>query len=250
MLASVATWLQHFHGPTIYVICGLLVFGEAALLLGFIIPGETAALVGGALASFGGINLEVMLVVVVVCAIVGDSTGYEVGKVLGPWLLERRLFRSNLGVHKATSLIARFGGPAVFLGRWVALARALVPGLSGMSGMRYRTFLFFNALGGLAWGTTFVLVGYAAGKSYSTVASRIGIYALLVVAAVVVAVGVRIYFRRRREARERSALEAAGELGRPRSSDAGSEESPVESPHTAATADAGDEAHLDIGDIG
>lgn len=215
MLASVATWLQHFHGPTVYLVCGLLVFGEAALLLGFVIPGETAALVGGALASFGGINLELMLVVIIGCAIVGDSVGYEVGKILGPWLLERRPLQSNLGVHKATGLIARFGGPAVFLGRWVALARALVPGLSGMSGMRYRTFLFFNALGGLAWGTTFVMIGYVAGKSYASVASRIGLYALLAVAAVVVAVGVRIYFRRRHEGRERAALAASGELGSP-----------------------------------
>ena len=206
MLATIATWLEHFKGPTIYIVCGLLVFGEAALRLGFVIPGETAALVGGALASFGGINLELILLVVVACAIVGDSTGYEVGKWLGPWLLERRVLRSNLGVHKATAMIARFGGPAVFLGRWVALARALVPGLSGMSGMRYRTFLFFNALGGLAWGTTFVLVGYAAGRSYATVASRIGIYAVLIVAAVVIGLVVRMYFRRRRETRERLAL--------------------------------------------
>ncbi len=213
MLATVASWLEHFHGPTIYVVCGLLVFGEAALLLGFVIPGETAALVGGALASFGGINLEFMLVVIIGCAIVGDSTGYEVGKILGPWLLERRLLRNNIGVHKARTLLARFGGPAVFLGRWVALARALVPGLSGMSGMRYRTFLLFNALGGLAWGTTFVMVGYVAGRSYATIATRIGIYALIIVGAVVIAVAARIYYRRRRENQLRLELAASGDTG-------------------------------------
>lgn len=177
------------------------------------IPGETAALVGGALASFGGINLELMLVVIVVCAIAGDSTGFEVGKIIGPWLLERRLMRSNLGVHKARQLIARFGGPAVFLGRWIALARALVPGLSGMSGMRYRTFLFWNALGGVVWGTTFVMVGYAAGHAYEKVAKTIGTYTLIVVGVVVVAVGAWIVVRRRREHRERKELEASGELG-------------------------------------
>ena len=199
MLASIATWLEHFHGPTVYVICGALVFGEAALLLGFVIPGETAALVGGALASFGGINLELMLLVVIACAIAGDSTGFEVGKWMGPWLLEKRPLRNNIGVHKAGELIARFGGPAVFLGRWVALARALVPGLSGMSGMRYHVFLFFNALGGIAWGTTFVLVGYAAGKSYETVAKKIGVYSIIVVGVVVIAVVARGVYRRRKE---------------------------------------------------
>ena len=102
-----------------------------------------------------------MLVVIVVCAIVGDSVGYEVGKVLGPWLLEHRPLRGQAGVHRGQDLLARRGGPAVFLGRWLALARALVPGLAGMSGMRYRTFLAYNAAGGIVWGTTFVLIGYA-----------------------------------------------------------------------------------------
>lgn len=213
MLASVSSWLQHFHGPTAYVLCGALVFGEAALLLGFVIPGETAALVGGALASFGSINVELMLLVIVLCAIAGDSTGYEVGKLIGPWLLERRLMRNNLGVHKAQQMIARFGGPAVFLGRWVALARALIPGLSGMSGMRYRTFLFWNALGGIAWGTTFVMVGYAAGHAYDKVARTIGLYSLIVVGAVVAAVALRIVVRKRHERRERRELMASGQMG-------------------------------------
>ena len=50
LIASVGSWLEHFHGPVAYVVCGLLVFGEAAVLLGFVIPGETAALIGGVLA--------------------------------------------------------------------------------------------------------------------------------------------------------------------------------------------------------
>ncbi|HZU80805.1 MAG TPA: DedA family protein [Acidimicrobiales bacterium] len=186
MLASVTTWLQHFHGPSAYLLCGALVFAEAGILLGFVIPGETAALVGGALASFGHVNLVVMLVVIIGCAIAGDSTGYEVGKWLGPWLLQRRPLKGSARVRKAEELIRRYGGPAVLLGRWVALARALVPGISGMSGMAYRTFLTFNAIGGILWGTTFVMIGYAAGASYQQVARTVGIYALIGVGALIV----------------------------------------------------------------
>ena len=199
MLASISSWIQHFHGPVAYIVCGALVFGEASVLLGFVIPGETAALIGGFLASQHHVNLEVMLAVVILCAIAGDSTGYEVGKYLGPWLLQRRVLRNNPGIRRGTELIARFGGPAVFLGRWIALARALVPGLSGLSGMRYRTFLFFNALGGIAWGTTFIFIGFAAGKSYAAVARTIGTYSLGIVGAVVAAVVVVVVIRRRRE---------------------------------------------------
>jgi membrane protein DedA with SNARE-associated domain len=201
LLASIGSWIQHFHGPVAYIVCGALVFGEAAVLLGFVIPGETAALIGGFLASQHQVNLVVMLVVIIGCAIAGDSIGYEVGKYLGPWLLKRRLLRNNPGVRRGTELIARFGGPAVFLGRWIALARALVPGLTGMSGMRYRTFLTFNALGGIAWGTTFVLIGFAAGKSYAAVAKTIGTYSIGIVGGLVAVILVFVVIRRRAERR-------------------------------------------------
>jgi membrane-associated protein len=213
VLASVGTWLQHFHGPPLYLVCGLLVFSEAAFLLGFVIPGETAAVAGGAVAALGHANLEVMIAVIVGCAIVGDSVGYEVGKVMGPYLLERRALARNVGVVKARALLVRYGGPAVFLGRWVALARALVPGLTGMSGMRYRTFLFYNALGGLVWGTTFVLLGYAAGRSWEAIAKRVGTYGLYVLAGLaVVAISVFVV-RKRRGRAERARLIASGALG-------------------------------------
>ena len=80
--------LLSLHGWPAYTLVGLLVFAEAAVMLGFVFPGETAAIVGGVLASKGGVNLEAMLVVVVVCAIVGDSVGYAIGDKWGPKLLE------------------------------------------------------------------------------------------------------------------------------------------------------------------
>jgi membrane-associated protein len=198
----VGSWLEHFHGPLAYLVCGLLVFGEAAVLLGFIIPGETAALIGGVLASLHHVDLTLMVVVIVVCAIVGDSVGYEVGKLLGPWLIEHRPLRGQAGVRRGQDLLARRGGPAVFLGRWLALARALVPGLAGMSGMRYRTFLAYNAAGGIVWGITFVLIGYGAGTSYAAVAKTVGVYSLAILAAVVVGVVVTVVIRRRRAHRK------------------------------------------------
>ncbi len=145
---GVTGWLLHFHGPTAYALVGFLAFAEAALLVGFFIPGETAVVIGGVLAGLGAVNLGVMIVVVVVCAIVGDSVGFEVGKRAGPCLLERRPLKGNAGVRRTVGMLEHYGGPAVFLGRFVAFARALIPGLAGMSGLRYRVFLFYNALGG------------------------------------------------------------------------------------------------------
>jgi membrane-associated protein len=200
-LATVATWIEHFRGPIVYVVCGGLVFGEAAVMLGFVIPGETAALIGGVLVALHSADLWVMIVVIVGCAIAGDSTGYEIGRLLGPWLLERRVVRDNEGVAKSRGLIVRYGGAAVFVGRWTAVARALIPGIIGMSGMRYRTFLLFNAAGGITWGSTFVLLGYVVGKQFETVLSDAAIASYVIIGLVVGAIVAYVLLRLRRRRR-------------------------------------------------
>jgi membrane-associated protein len=209
---GVTGWLLHFHGPTAYAIIGFLAFAEAALLVGFFIPGETAVVIGGVLAGLGAVNLELMIMVVVVCAIVGDSVGFEVGKRAGPYLLERRPLKGNAAVRRTMDMLERYGGPAVFLGRFVAFARALIPGLAGMSGLRYRVFLFYNALGGLIWGVGYTLLGYVVGLSFERILKSVGLWSLAGVGAiVVVAIVVRLVLKRRE--RRRLASEFANEAG-------------------------------------
>ena len=87
----------------------------------------------------------------------------------------------------AEELLRSRGGVAVFLGRWVAFFRAVMPALAGTVKMPYRTFLPWNALGGFVWGTTFVLVGYFAGASYKKIETYVGRGAAIAVAAVVIA---------------------------------------------------------------
>ena len=94
-----------------------------------------------------------MMVTVVAAAIVGDSVGYEVGRHLGPRLVSSRMLRSRRErLDRAREFLARRGGAAVFLGRFVAFFRAVMPALAGTAGMRYRRFLAFNAAGGIVWG--------------------------------------------------------------------------------------------------
>lgn len=207
---GVEGWLLHFRGVPAYVLVGLLAFGEAALMVGFFIPGETAVVVGGALAGLGRVNLGVMMAVVVACAIAGDSVGYQVGRLAGPWLLERRLLRGRSAVERTIGLLEHYGGPAVFLGRFVAFARAIIPGLAGMSGLRYPTFLFFNALGGVIWGVGYTLLGYVVGVSFGHIVASVGLWSFAVVAGViVVSVGVHLLLRRRRRRAEEDQPSAA-----------------------------------------
>ncbi len=208
---GVTGWLLHFNGTLAYVVVGALVFAEAAFMIGFFFPGETAVVVGGVLAGLGRVDLGVMIVVVVVCAVLGDSVGYEVGKKAGPWLLRRRppvfwrphraRLQDTTAVRYTLGLLERYGGPAVFLGRFIAVARVVIPGLAGMSGLRYRTFLFWNLLGGLCWGVGYTMLGYLVGVSFEHVLGQIGLWSLVVVALVVACVTVLEVRRRRRERR-------------------------------------------------
>jgi membrane protein DedA with SNARE-associated domain len=184
----------------VLVITGLVVFAEDALFVGFVLPGETVALIAGAAAKLGHVSLAGVLVVVVVAAIVGDTVGYEVGRHLGPRVLDLRLLRKHRRrLDDARGFLARRGGSAVFLGRWVAFFRAVMPALAGTARMPYGRFLAFNAAGGLAWGVTVVLLGYAVGASYGRVEKVLGRDTAFVVLAVVVLAAVAWRVRRRRE---------------------------------------------------
>jgi membrane protein DedA with SNARE-associated domain len=158
-----------------YVLVACLVFGEDALFVGFVLPGEMAAVLGGVIASRGNAELWLMLLLVVLAAIAGDSVGYEVGKRTGPRLRDARVFRNKRSeLEAAEDLLRRRGGAAVFLGRFIAFFRAVVPALAGAARMPYRRFLAFNSAGGMLWGSGFVLLGYLAGNSYEAVARAAG----------------------------------------------------------------------------
>lgn len=183
-----------------YVVIGSLAFGEAAVFAGLFLPGETALLLGGVLAAAGHISLPVLLVVAAGAAVLGDSVGYEVGRHSGVPLRRSRLGR-RIGEERwsrAERFVLRRGGPAVLLGRWVGVLRALVPALAGMTRMPYRRFLAWNLVGGLTWATAVVLAGYAAGAAWRTAAHDLSrVTFVLAVVAAVVAVGWWLIRRRR-----------------------------------------------------
>src|SRR5205823_3743307 len=125
-------------------------------------------------------------------AIIGDSIGYEIGRKFGPALKASKLGQ-RVGAdrwHRGEAYLARRGGKAVFLGRFIGVLRALVPTVAGASGMPYRRFLLWNAMGGLIWGPTFVFLGYLAGSSYQRVEKIAGraSLVLLLIAVLVAAV--------------------------------------------------------------
>jgi membrane-associated protein len=185
----------------IYAVAGALVFGEAAVFIGLIIPGETALLLTGALAGMGRLSLSILAVLAVLAAVTGDSVGYEVGRRLGPRLTQSRAgrFVGERRWARAEAAMARRGGWAVLLGRWVGVLRALMPAIAGATRMPYRRFLLFNAIGGTLWALAVVVAGYLAGASWARVQTYLGDAGGIVAAAVVIGVIALLVVRRIRD---------------------------------------------------
>jgi membrane-associated protein len=203
VISSVVDEVLKLNGLPAYSLVGGLAFAEAALFVGFVLPGETAVILGGVLANQHRISLTLILVVVVVCAIVGDTVGYEVGRHFGARLLRSRIFeKRQKALQRGQQTLRDKGGRAVFLGRFTAFLRAVMPGLAGTARMPYRRFLAFNAAGGVLWGVGFTLLGYAAGESYKQVQSYAGRASEVILGLVVLAVLVMVIRHRRRERAE------------------------------------------------
>jgi membrane protein DedA with SNARE-associated domain len=167
-------------------------------------PGETALVLAAVLASQGKLSIELVLVIGIASAIVGDNIGYLAGRKLGREVLEapgpfRR--RRVMVVRAGDRFFQRHGGKSVFLARWVALVRVAAAWLAGINRMPFKQFFFWNALGGITWGVTFGLVGYFGGQAAANVLAEAGLIGA--VFFVVLLVGVWLYVRRRERRMER-----------------------------------------------
>jgi membrane-associated protein len=199
--------IQDLPGGLVYCLVAVLVFGEASLFIGFILPGETAVIIAGVVASRGHVNVVALCALVVVSAIVGDSVGYEIGRRYGTRLIALPVVRSRrASIERALEGLRRRGPIYVFIGRFTAFLRAVIPALAGMSRLSYRRFLIANASGALLWGIAYTLLGYFAGtalNSIERVSGWVGLGVLVIVIAVVV---VLFLLHRRAEATIESAL--------------------------------------------
>ena len=150
---------------------------ESAAFLGLVVPGEGLVLVAGFFAAQGLLDIGDLTALVALGAIFGDTIGYQMGRRMGRAGLEHFGGRFGLNaarIEKAESFFKRHGGKAVFLGRFVGFARALVPFIAGSSRMPYRKFLVYNVLGASLWAPAILLLGYFLGASWQKAEQWIG----------------------------------------------------------------------------
>ena len=171
MVAAVEQFLG-WAGPWSLMVVFIVIVLESSAFLGLIFPGETLALIAGAMATADFFSPWTAFAVVAVAAIVGDLTGYAIGYTRGQAVLTRWAFaRRHYEKHRERLeyYFAQFGGETVFVGRFVAVGRAFVPFTAGLSAMRLRNFAPIVVIGGLVWASVTVGLGYALGSNWELI---------------------------------------------------------------------------------
>jgi membrane protein DedA with SNARE-associated domain len=169
---------------------------------GLPLPGETALIAFAVLAAEGHYSIAWVIALAAAAAIVGDNLGYW---VLGRWggraLFERWRWLSRYSgrvLPVAEGLMRRHGGKTVFFGRFVTVLRYTAAWVAGLGKMEWWRFLFWNALGGIAWATLVGLVAYYAGQAAADAIKQYGLYAGIGVVGLVVLGAVAVHLARRR----------------------------------------------------
>jgi membrane protein DedA with SNARE-associated domain/membrane-associated phospholipid phosphatase len=192
-------------GPWTYVLVGLLAFLETGAFVGLVAPGETVVIAGGVIAGQGEIELLPLIGLVWICAVLGDTTSFFIGRRLGRSFLVRHGARVKITparLEQVERYFERHGGKTILVGRFIGLVRALAPFIAGSSGLRYRRFIPYSIVGTGLWSTTFCVLGYIFWQSFDQVAHVAGQAVLGFGVTVGVIVGVVVGYRRRHEIRD------------------------------------------------
>jgi membrane protein DedA with SNARE-associated domain len=207
MLAAIVN-VKHLVEVAGYPLLFLLVMSESS---GVPVPGETALITAAVLASQGKLQIELVIGLAAAGAIVGDNIGYLIGRKGGRWLLERPGFlqqQRRRVLEVGEPFFEQHGPKAVFFGRFLLGLRVWASWLAGATRMPWRSFLLWNALGGISWATVIGLIAYYLGHSAGNAIEAFGLYGL---AAVLVAIASAFFMHRRhrRRVREGGAANAA-----------------------------------------
>ncbi|MFE1048130.1 DedA family protein [Streptomyces olivaceus] len=183
----------------------LIVFAESGLFA--FLPGDSLLFTAGLFVAQGEyISQPLWLVctLIVAAAVLGDQVGYMIGKFFGPKLFSRpnsKLFKQE-NLEKAHEFMERYGPKAIVLARFVPIVRTFAPIVAGAGRMKYRTFLTYNVIGGVAWGTGVTLAGYWLGQIELI---RTNVEAILVLIVIVSVVPIAIEYLRERKKKQRAA---------------------------------------------
>jgi membrane-associated protein len=181
----------HDLGPLVYLLVPLIIFSETGLMVGFFLPGDSLLFTAGALAGLGiiEVNLFLLTALLFIAAVVGNSTGYLIGKHAGRRLFRRkdsRFFKKEY-LRMAEEFYEKHGGKAVILAQFIPIVRTFNPIVTGISKMHYLRFSAFNVIGAVIWTIGITLLGYFSFKAFGQLINpeKIDMYLLPIIALIV-----------------------------------------------------------------
>jgi len=153
------------YGPWIYAILFLIVFCETGLVVTPILPGDSLLFAVGALCGAGAMNLALILVLLVVAAILGDTVNYWIGHYIGPKAFSGKYrFLNPKHLQKTHDFYERYGGKTIIIARFVPIVRTFAPFVAGACTMTYGRFMSYNVVGAFIWVFSITLLGYFFGN--------------------------------------------------------------------------------------
>lgn len=155
-----------YFGVWTYLIVFLVIFCETGLVVTPILPGDSLIFALGTIAALGSLEIGLLMIVLIVAAITGDSANYTLGKFFGPRVFHQpdgRFFKREY-LDKTHKFYEKHGGKTIFLARFIPIIRTFAPFVAGIGSMHYGRFLLYNISGGVAWIALFTLGGYYFGN--------------------------------------------------------------------------------------
>ena len=161
----------------------LIIFAETGLLIGFFLPGDSLLITAGLFAARGDLSLPLLIVTLIPAAILGNATGYQIGKRTGKTLYSRPdslLFRRE-HLKMTHEYYERHGGKTIVIAQFAPILRTFAPVVAGVAGMSYRHFASYNLIGAIAWITSMTLAGYLLGNVIPGIDKRIDVVVMVVI---------------------------------------------------------------------
>ena len=162
----------------------LIIFAETGLLAGFFLPGDSLLITAGLFAARGDLDLTLLIVTLIPAAILGNATGYQIGKRAGKALYSRpdSLFFRREHLQMTHDYYERHGGKTIVIAQFAPILRTFAPVVAGVAGMSYRHFASYNVIGAIAWITSMTLGGYLLGNVIPGIDKRIDVVVMVVIA--------------------------------------------------------------------
>lgn len=175
------------YGPWVYLILFLIVFCETGLVVTPFLPGDSLLFASGAISVTSGLNIQILVALLFVAAVLGDMANYWIGYYIGPKIFsrEKSLLFNPAHLEKTRRFYEKYGGKTIIIARFVPIIRTFAPFVAGIGKMRYARFFSFNVIGGALWVFLLTGAGYLFGnlevvrKNFSLVILAIIILSIL-----------------------------------------------------------------------